>query len=68
MSHFVLSYEDAKRILSAFENSVYKHVVGYIEILHNLKEEGTEVLLKEKLAIENALHIKQSQEKNERGA
>lgn len=55
MSNFTLSYEDAKKILSVFYNSPYRNVVGYVEIMHGLKEEGTELTLKNKVDLENIL-------------
>ncbi len=57
---FKISYEDAKKILSVFENSVYRQVIGYIEILHSLKEEGTDLTLKEKIDLEIALLNKEA--------
>lgn len=55
MANFNITYEELKTILSAFENSIYRNVVGYIELLHALKEEGTDLTLKQKIQLENAV-------------
>ncbi len=52
---FKISFEDAKRILSVFYNSKYNEAIGYIEILHNIKEDDSDLTLKEKIAVELAL-------------
>lgn len=52
---FKISFEDAKRILGVFYNCKYNEAIGYIEILHNLKEEDSGLTLKEKIAVEVAL-------------
>jgi hypothetical protein len=55
MSHFTLSYEDAKKILGVFYNSPYRNVAYFVDILHASKEEGTDITLKQKIDLENAL-------------
>jgi hypothetical protein len=55
MSNFNISYEDAQRILDAFYNSTYRVATGYVDILHGLKEEGSDLTLKQKIEIDHAL-------------
>jgi hypothetical protein len=52
---FTIEYEDLKKILSVFYNSPYRNVVNFVEILHNLKEIDSNLTLKQKIDIENAL-------------
>lgn len=64
MSNFTISFEDAKKILSVFYNSPYRNVVGFVDILHAIKEEGTELSLKEKIDIENAIYASDAAQQN----
>lgn len=64
MSNFIISFEDAKKILSVFYNSPYRNVVGFVDILHAIKEEGTELSLKEKIDIENAIYASDAAQQN----
>jgi hypothetical protein len=55
---FAIEYEDLKKLLNVFYNSPYRNVVGYIELLHNLKETESDITLKEKIDLEIALAAK----------
>jgi len=50
--NFIISYEDAKKILEVFYNSTYKQVLPYVEIMHGLCEEKGSLSLKERLDLE----------------
>ncbi len=57
---FKLPYDSAKLLLNVFYNCKYNEAIGYIELLHNLKEDGSEITLKEKIVLENALAAKET--------
>lgn len=52
---FKISYDYLKVLLNALYGSPYRNVAPYIEMLHNLKEEGTDLTLKQKIDIELAI-------------
>lgn len=59
---FKISYEDLKVLLNVFYGAPYRQVVGIIEMLHALKEEDTDLTLKQKVDIEVALNSQSKEE------
>lgn len=59
---FKISYEDLKVILNVFYGSPYRNAIQFIDMLHALKEEGTDLTLKEKVDLEIALSNQPKQE------
>jgi hypothetical protein len=57
---FKISYDELKVLLNVLYGSPYRQVVPYIDMLHGLKEEGTNITLKEKVDLEIALSQKQA--------
>jgi len=54
---FVISYEDAKKILGVFYNSPYQNVLPYVAILDNLKCSNADVTLKQAVEAEHEARI-----------
>lgn len=52
---FKISYENLKALLNVLYGSPYRNVVPYVDMLHALKEEDSDLTLKQKVDLEIAL-------------
>ena len=52
MTDFIISYEQAKKLLEVFYNSSYHLSIPYVEILHKMQENNGHLTLKDHVDFE----------------